>query len=329
MSDWRWIRGRLESAKGGPRWWSAPADGTAVSPADCPQDAQSTATTARTVYRSSGGVCKCAFVTEFTTALVAGLIGLIGTGIGAAATAWAAKIGATKNIEAVHGQVQDQAANEHSHWLRQQRLASYEGFLDAWDACTRKRKDLAQTMADSQHDALRAELRQSALHMMERARHISLLGPEEVSQAAEVISKATQENVEKEDKYGQYVESTLSRIRDQERQLRDVSPNLQLEDLREALRHVDDLGKLQEMYSVEQLEWIVDHAERSMREMEDWVRGMAVIEELGCEFNEKAMCFLEDFQRNLQATEESRVVFIRTVRDAIASRPQSDDSAQR
>jgi acetyl-CoA carboxylase carboxyltransferase component len=112
--------------------------------------------------RSTGAAvthAPCMSVTEFTTALVAGLIGLIGTGTGAAATAWAAKIGAIKNIEAARGQAQDQATHEHAHWLRQQRLVAYEGSLDAWDECTRKRKELTSSVDDIQQAALRAELR--------------------------------------------------------------------------------------------------------------------------------------------------------------------------
>ncbi|MEU1791255.1 hypothetical protein ABZ553_36370 [Streptomyces sparsogenes] len=264
-------------------------------------------------------------MTEFTTALVAGLIGLVGTVTGAAATAWAAKIGANKNAEAVRGQAQDQATSEHAHWLRQQRLASYEGFLDAWDECIRKRTELTRPVDDSAHDALRMELSRSASCMMERARRISLLGPEEVSLAAESISRATLENIEKEDKYGQYIKSALLQVREQERQIRELSVPLQSEELREVLRHVDDLERLQELYSVEQLEKIVDQMEHSVNEGEELHRRLVVLAELGREVNDEAKRFLENFKRNIQVAEESRVVFTQTVRNAIASPSMRND----
>ncbi|MEV5599344.1 hypothetical protein [Streptomyces sp. NPDC052496] len=256
-------------------------------------------------------------MTEFVTALVAGLIGLIGTVTGAAATAWAAKSGAKMNAKAMRGQVQDQAASEHAHWLRQQRLAAYEGFLDAWDECSRARTELTRSVGDSARDALRAELSRSASRMMERARRISLLGPEEVSLAAEAISKATMDNIKKEDKYGQYIKVELSKMREQERQMREMSPNLQLAEFREVLRHVDDLERLQELYSIDQLERILVQAEHSMSEAEELRRKMEAFANLGHEVNVAAKRFLEDFSRNIQIAEESRVIFVQTIRNAI------------
>ncbi|MDT0458555.1 hypothetical protein RM550_22940 [Streptomyces sp. DSM 41527] len=258
-------------------------------------------------------------MTEFTTALVAGLIGLVGTMAGGAATAWAAKISAHKNAEAVRRQVQDQAESEHAHWLRQQRLAAYEGFLDAWDECTHRRTELTRPVDDSAHDALRGELSRSASRMMERARRISLLGPEEVSLAAEAISRATQENIEKEDKYGQYVKSALLQAREHERQIRELSPPAQSDDLKEVLRHADDLERLQGLYSVEQLDGIVGQAERSVNEMEELRQRMAAFAEFGRDFNDRAESFLQDFRRNIEVAESSRTGFAQTVRKAIAT----------
>ena len=230
-----------------------------------------------------------------------------------------------KNAEAVRGQVRDQAVSEHAHWLRQQRLATYEGFLDAWDECTRRRTELARPVDESAHAALRMELSQSASRMMERARRISLLGPEAVSLSAEAISRATMENIAKEDKYGKYIKSALSRAREQERQMRELSHSTQSEDFSEVLRHVNSLEKLQELYSVEELEGIVGQAEHSVNEMEELHRRMETFAELGHEINVEATQFLEDFERNIQVTEESRVVFVQTVRKAISSPSAHND----
>ncbi|MGW5675414.1 hypothetical protein ACWEV4_10060 [Streptomyces sp. NPDC003860] len=264
-------------------------------------------------------------MTEFTAALLTGLIGLIGAGIGASATAWAAKISASKNIEAARGQAQDQAENEHAHWLRQQRLAACEGFLDAWDECTRYRKELTLKADDNLHNALRADLRRSASLMLERARRISLLGPEGVSSAAETISKATLENVSKEDEFGQYVKQALRQIKEQERQIRDQTPDLPSEEFLQVLRNAGDLKKLQELYSIHQLEGIIEKAETRHREVEEYHRRLGILAEMAREFNEEGARFIEAFKHNIQVSEETRVTFLRTVRSAITGPPARND----
>jgi hypothetical protein len=262
-------------------------------------------------------------VTEFKIALIAGIIGLVGTVIGAAATAWAAKINAHKNVEAVRGQARDQGVNEHAHWLRQQRLVSYEGFLDAWDECTRIRQERADPAPSGEGAAGRVELRRTASRMMERARRISLLGPEEVSLAAEAISKVTMENIEKEDKFGEYAESAVSRLRAQEQEVRELvqvaMPGMRSDELREVIQNIHNLERLQELYSIEELERIVGLAEDSMRESEEIHARMTAIAELGEEFTTASERFLEEFQRNIQIAEESRMVFVQKVRNAIAT----------
>lgn len=74
---------------------------------------------------------------ELIVALVAAVFGLAGTVVGAALTARAAKKGAVLSAQATLQQVHDQATVDQSHWLRQQRLQAYEGFLAAWDECLR------------------------------------------------------------------------------------------------------------------------------------------------------------------------------------------------
>ncbi|MFJ9590127.1 hypothetical protein ACIRSD_41380 [Streptomyces acidicola] len=76
-------------------------------------------------------------MTDFVVPLAIAVIGLVATGLGAVVGARAAKFGAEKNAEAVRRQVQDQGAVEHGHWMRQERLNTYESFLEAWDECLR------------------------------------------------------------------------------------------------------------------------------------------------------------------------------------------------
>ncbi|MFJ6444783.1 hypothetical protein [Streptomyces sp. NPDC091649] len=257
---------------------------------------------------------------EGTVALIAAGCGLLGSILGAAFTAWATKAGADKSADAVRGQAYDQAANEHAHWLRQQRLSACEGFLDAWDECTRRRKELARP-EDGQHKPHRAELRQAATRMLERARRISILGPDEVAQSAQSISDATMENIEKEDRFGRYIVAAVARLREQESHVRELSPDLKFEQLKQVLTHAGDLEKLQELYSIEELERIVENADRSMAEGEEWLRRMTIFGELGGEINNEGARFVEDFRHNIQVTEENRAVFVLTVRNSIANPP--------
>lgn len=130
------------------------------------------------------------------------------------------------------------------------------------------------------------------------------------------------ENIEKEDKYGQYIKSALSQVRDQERQINELlSRPPQSEDFRRVLLHIDDLEKIQELYSVEELEEIVDQAGGSVDNMEELHHRLEVFAELGREVNAESERFLEDFERNINLAEESREVFVQKVRNAISSAP--------
>ncbi|WP_147972794.1 hypothetical protein [Streptomyces sp. col6] len=135
-----------------------------------------------------------AVVDELLIALVAAVFGLAGTVVGAVVAARAAKAGADKNAETARRQVEDQATAEHAHWLRQQRLTAYEGFLEAWDECLR----LTRASADPhESDPPGVEpLRAAAGHMAERARRIALLGPPAVTQAAEELAETMQQDVD-------------------------------------------------------------------------------------------------------------------------------------
>ncbi|MCX4559661.1 hypothetical protein [Streptomyces sp. 2-1] len=117
--------------------------------------------------------------------------------------------------------------------------------------------------------------------MLERARRISILGPEEVAQAAQKISDATMENIEREYKFGQYIEATVARLREQEGRVRELSPDLKFEQLNQVLTHAGNLESSQELYSIEELERIIGNADRSMKAGEEWLSRMIAFGELG------------------------------------------------
>jgi hypothetical protein len=132
-------------------------------------------------------------VKDFVIPLVVAVLGLGATGLGAVVGARAARFGAEKSAEAVRRQVQDQGAVEHGHWLRQQRFNTYESFLEAWDECLRITQ--ISTQADEPDSTGLENLRLAADRMAERARRIAILGPPEVTHAAESLTETMQEDV--------------------------------------------------------------------------------------------------------------------------------------
>lgn len=133
------------------------------------------------------------------------------------------------------------------------------------------------------------------------------------------------ENIEREDKFGQYIEAAVARLREQERHVRELSPDLKFDQLNQVLAHAGDLESLQGLYSIEDLERILENAEHSLGEGEEWLSRMTAFGELGNKINVEGARFLEDFKRNIQVTEESRAVFVRTMRNSIASPPMRND----
>ncbi len=125
--------------------------------------------------------------------LAIAVIGLAATGWGALVGARAARFGAEKNAEAVRRQVQDQGAVEHGHWMRQERMTAYESFLGAWDECLRITQ--TSTGTNSPDSAELEALRVAAVRMAERARRIAILGPSDVTRAAESLAKTMERDV--------------------------------------------------------------------------------------------------------------------------------------
>ncbi|MFE9257916.1 hypothetical protein [Streptomyces sp. NPDC006879] len=145
---------------------------------------------------------------ELVIALGAAVFGLVGTVVGAVLASRSAKAGADKNAETVQRQVQDQAAAEQAHWLRQQRLSAYEGFLEAWDECLRITR-ASHHPSSSEADDLEP-LREASARVEERARRIALLGPQEVTQAAESLARTMRQNVDVADRFIQAAAGGIS-----------------------------------------------------------------------------------------------------------------------
>ncbi|MET9293905.1 hypothetical protein [Streptomyces sp. NPDC003077] len=144
---------------------------------------------------------------EFIVALVAAAFGLAGTVVGAALSARAAKKGASLSAQAALQQVRDQGAVDQSHWLRQQRLQAYEGFLAAWDECLRLVDSVG--LPGDYGSSGTNPLKEAAGRMTERARRIDILGPAEVALAAEELADSMRRDVDIATKLKQLTESMV------------------------------------------------------------------------------------------------------------------------
>ncbi|MGX5214852.1 hypothetical protein ACWKT3_40290 [Streptomyces violaceus] len=132
-------------------------------------------------------------------AVVAGIAGIVGAGIGGFATAYGARIGAQKSMEAVQIQVQRQSAAEHEHWVRDHRRQVCTEITDAYAQCVPAVTQCFQQMDDQ--DAVSPELMDSLGNAVDDLitirGHVQLWGPRELEDAAFQLTTALNELREK------------------------------------------------------------------------------------------------------------------------------------
>ncbi|MFJ6433896.1 hypothetical protein [Streptomyces sp. NPDC091416] len=135
--------------------------------------------------------CYVFHMDQGVAALVAGIVGMVGALGGAVAGGVAAvrgaRIGAEKTGEATRQAVQDQAAAEHGHWLREQRRDAYASFITATQAVT----DASKAVTSMQHDELIA-FNASVQDLIKISSLIKLMGPEDAISAAERVIGAAE-----------------------------------------------------------------------------------------------------------------------------------------
>lgn len=137
--------------------------------------------------------------------MATGVFGVIGAAIGGLAAAWGTRTGAERAALAAQRQVRDQAVAEHLHWLRQQRLEAYEGFMRAYDSFARvatnsllaaeRRSESGQSRriplsADLPSGSEVAAMGEQVRVMEERSARISVLGPPPVEECAVALTRA-------------------------------------------------------------------------------------------------------------------------------------------
>lgn len=122
--------------------------------------------------------------------VVAGIAGLVGAGIGGLATAYGARVGAQKTIEAAQAQVSHQSAAEHTHWVREQRtqLCSELARRHASFAFELYKNGAGLTAGQQLSRDVREDLMARHLEIAEIAWTLQLWGPTGLSLATSTLS---------------------------------------------------------------------------------------------------------------------------------------------
>ncbi|MET9759808.1 hypothetical protein ABZ016_12220 [Streptomyces sp. NPDC006372] len=127
--------------------------------------------------------------------LLAGIAGLIGTGVGGLATAYGARLGAAKTLEAAHAQVEAQSGAEHEHWVREQRRQACSDILDAYGTFMLSFNRVTDSVwghvqpADSDFEAVKDDARNFYL----AGERLGLWGPDELVARFSPIRGAVEE----------------------------------------------------------------------------------------------------------------------------------------
>ncbi|MFJ9021629.1 hypothetical protein ACIRPU_16875 [Streptomyces sp. NPDC102259] len=139
---------------------------------------------------------------EGLVALIAAGVGLAGAiggaAIGGYAAARGARIGAETAARATARQVQDQAAVDHTHWLRERRLEAYQEFLKAYEQCAEVMNAILKQLAgepDPSDLPDFAVLDPCTLALYRIYFLIRMLGPEEVRREASNVRHGYQDHV--------------------------------------------------------------------------------------------------------------------------------------
>ncbi|MFF9329443.1 hypothetical protein ACF1AY_32585 [Streptomyces sp. NPDC014776] len=123
-------------------------------------------------------------------AVIAGVAGLVGAGFGGLATAYGARVGAQKTIEAARAQVVHQSVAEHAHWVRDQRRQVYSDLAKQHAAFTIASLDSKITLVKGHPlpDDMRDRLRGYVKALGELHALAPLWGPDDVVLKATKLS---------------------------------------------------------------------------------------------------------------------------------------------
>ncbi|MEU0431399.1 hypothetical protein ABZ153_07075 [Streptomyces sp. NPDC006290] len=125
----------------------------------------------------------------------AAVAGLVGAGVGGLATAYGARVGAEKTMEAARIQVEHQSSSEHRHWVREQRKQACSDFVDAYGSFAIAVNNIMDKVnegdppSESDLDSARAELRKLIII----GGRMQLWGPDELVSHAKQLREAAEQ----------------------------------------------------------------------------------------------------------------------------------------
>ncbi|QIT44993.1 hypothetical protein [Streptomyces antibioticus] len=130
--------------------------------------------------------------------VIAGIAGLVGAGIGGFATAYGARVGAQKTIEAAQAQVSHQSTAEHAHWVREQRRQAYSDAMETHGTfITSLNVAVSQlSAAPPLSSETVTELQEKLVALGLAATRIHLWGPEEAVSKANTLARAAHRRLE-------------------------------------------------------------------------------------------------------------------------------------
>ncbi|MFH9988447.1 hypothetical protein [Streptomyces luteogriseus] len=124
--------------------------------------------------------------------VIAGIAGLVGAGVGGLATAYGARIGAQKTLEAAHAQVERQSTAEHLHWMRDHRRQAYDDVMASYASFLAVMANLVGELLQGRplpSDG-RQRLREHFLALVETSARVDLWGPREAQAHAQALREA-------------------------------------------------------------------------------------------------------------------------------------------
>ncbi|WP_327346333.1 hypothetical protein [Streptomyces europaeiscabiei] len=127
------------------------------------------------------------------SAVIAGLAGLVGAVFGGMTTAYGARVGAQKTIEAVHAQADRQSISEHQQWVREQRRLACVSFIDAFGVYALATSKLSTAIEEGNDIHADSAMEASGAHraLVVAKGHSQLWGPDSLNQAAHRVTRAT------------------------------------------------------------------------------------------------------------------------------------------
>lgn len=125
--------------------------------------------------------------------LIAGVAGLVGAVFGGLSTAYGARVGARRAIEAIHVQADRQAISEHQQWAREQRRQAAVAVTDAFGTYANTVTRLGQAISAGRDIAADSATSASEAHrsLVITKGHLELWGPDALELSAHRLTRAT------------------------------------------------------------------------------------------------------------------------------------------